>query len=730
MDTELILWDADELKKNIKSTQYPFTDYQLVTEDTCTAKTHALGIEAELKLGVLNGLVSVSGAAKYVDDQKTSGTQARVTGKFIMLTQYDELTMSHLAEKKIKYTDVLNHPEISATHVVTGIQYGADAFFIFDRTVSSDENHKDVLGELKISVEKIPKLTVNAGGKFNFNENNKETSDKLSCKFYGDFEIDSIPTTFDNAVKLYCELPKRIKNSDGICGVPKKVWLHPLKAFSQYKIAKIVHNISSCLIDLSVNRIEKLQELETKANDLKNQFSTLMDEFSSIKIQLDHFTARLLEFERKYKEDIRILLPKIRGGEEESLALDRLSQKIDISPFNTQKLESWLASKEKELVVLQTCVSTLKEENISIVSIPIQSIISDIRYDFLCNLCFHFTELNEPQISQMFDYLYSQSEINSLSTTYATTDKVWYQSPDIINKIRYELCQFIGFAKVNKTKPNIHFFVNESYADDYNHEKGASVMLYKHGMLDVSFQIPSQPGIPHPIVVTSNSITLEWSRPIHGYKNVTKYKISYYIHQNEQDTKRINNWNEIVTDSMVESKIISNLSENTIYVFKVQAVTIAGESVASDISCPIETPRLPREKTASSLDSNVKIRKKIQRNGYPDIHEVGYQQEIINQNLLLRKCFIGERTLLNGYHPPEKIIMIVGATGAGKSTMINAIVNFYYGIRWKDDFRLKLITEEDEGINGIAQSQVKSQTKFITAYTLYYQVGCPVQGGK
>jgi hypothetical protein len=39
---------------------------------------------------------------------------------------------------------------------------------------------------------------------------------------------------------------------------------------------------------------------------------------------------------------------------------------------------------------------------------------------------------------------------------------------------------------------------------------------------------------------------------------------------------------------------------------------------------------------------------------------------------------------------------------------------------------LRLITEEDEGINGVAQSQTKSQTKFITAYTLYHQPDCAV----
>ncbi|CAG0901961.1 unnamed protein product [Darwinula stevensoni] len=64
-----------------------------------------------------------------------------------------------------------------------------------------------------------------------------------------------------------------------------------------------------------------------------------------------------------------------------------------------------------------------------------------------------------------------------------------------------------------------------------------------------------------------------------------------------------------------------------------------------------------------------------------------------------------------------KVLMLVGATGAGKSTLINGIVNYVYGVRWEDNFRFKLIV--DEGV----EPQSQSQTKWITAYTLPYRKG-------
>ena len=67
---------------------------------------------------------------------------------------------------------------------------------------------------------------------------------------------------------------------------------------------------------------------------------------------------------------------------------------------------------------------------------------------------------------------------------------------------------------------------------------------------------------------------------------------------------------------------------------------------------------------------------------------------------------------------PEKVVMIVGSTGSGKSTMINAVVNYMFGIDWDDQYRLKLI---NEAASGHVVNQAVSQTGMITAYTIHHQ---------
>lgn len=40
--------------------------------------------------------------------------------------------------------------------------------------------------------------------------------------------------------------------------------------------------------------------------------------------------------------------------------------------------------------------------------------------------------------------------------------------------------------------------------------------------------------------------------------------------------------------------------------------------------------------------------------------------------------------------------MLVGATGSGKSTLIDGFANYLFEVNWEDDFRFTLVNLEDE----------------------------------
>ncbi len=58
------------------------------------------------------------------------------------------------------------------------------------------------------------------------------------------------------------------------------------------------------------------------------------------------------------------------------------------------------------------------------------------------------------------------------------------------------------------------------------------------------------------------------------------------------------------------------------------------------------------------------------------------------------------------------MILLIGETGSGKTTMINSLINFLNDIGLNNNFRYILIDESDE------ESKSKSKTSFITIYDI------------
>ncbi|XP_018096735.2 uncharacterized protein XB22169600.L [Xenopus laevis] len=88
----------------------------------------------------------------------------------------------------------------------------------------------------------------------------------------------------------------------------------------------------------------------------------------------------------------------------------------------------------------------------------------------------------------------------------------------------------------------------------------------------------------------------------------------------------------------------------------------------------------------------------------PSVYQL--QSEFSNEGY--RKYNLGQKHV----GTPNKVALLVGATGSGKTTLINGMCNYILGVDWKDDFRFKLV---DEVTN---QSEAHSQTSEVTAYVI------------
>ncbi|XP_029930631.1 stonustoxin subunit beta-like [Myripristis murdjan] len=328
----MTLWDPDSLKKDARERPQPNSEFEIVASESTEDKSSALNVQASLKASFLAGLVEVEGSAKYLNDCKISKNQARVTLKYKTTTKYQELSMRHLGRDNVKHPYVFDKG--IATHVVKGILYGAQAFFVFDREVSEKEDHKDIEGSLKVMIQQIPGLVLQGQDSLQLTETDTANVQNFSCKFHGDFNLQRHPVSFQDAIEVYQSLPTLL-GANGENAVPVKVWLMPLKILDS-AAAQLVRQISIRLVMEAQSILEDLSELEMRCNDAMKNSTT--QQFPQIGKKLKAFRELCSENKLEFQRTLARKLPSIRGGGEEEAVLAEMLKMRHSSPFNSKNL--------------------------------------------------------------------------------------------------------------------------------------------------------------------------------------------------------------------------------------------------------------------------------------------------------------------------------------------------------------------------------------------------------
>uniref|UniRef100_A0A667ZJD1 Fibronectin type-III domain-containing protein n=1 Tax=Myripristis murdjan TaxID=586833 RepID=A0A667ZJD1_9TELE len=153
---------------------------------------------------------------------------------------------------------------------------------------------------------------------------------------------------------------------------------------------------------------------------------------------------------------------------------------------------------------------------------------------------------------------------------------------------------------------------------------------------------------------------------------------------------------------------MSSLTPNTEYLFRCRAVCSVGKGPVSKDSGPITTlPTSPPGKPQADSNS----RDKLINSASPSVYKLPLKEEAMDIDGCRSYSFGKESFRRN------RTIMVLGAAGSGKSTLINGMINYIVGVEWKDSFRFKLTDE------GQLRSQAESQTSEITVYKVNHQEG-------
>ncbi|XP_072508444.1 stonustoxin subunit alpha-like [Notamacropus eugenii] len=563
----ITLWDRESLERNVTTEEQYKTDFDIITTDSIEEKTNAMNISMDLKASVLGGLVKMEGSAKYLCDTKTSQQQVRVTLKYNTTTKFSHLTMNHLGYQNIAYHDVFDNG--TATHVVTAVLYGAQAFFVFDQKVSNNENVEDIEGNLKASIRKIPNLAGDGGGDMKMEDSKKNSAKKFRCKFYGDFVLETNPVTYEDAVKIYASLPKLLRGH----GVPLQVWLYPLEKLSS-KAARLARGISISLVWDTQNTLEKLSECDKRCNDMLELPG--LSVFSATKEKIRLFQELNKQHRQLLQKEIAKVLPLIRAGKAKEDELTNILTRENQSPFSTKKLSEFLDQKVQEMKVVNSYLTLLKEVPVTADQNELDNAVLDSSHRFV--LVFAFTSLQEePYLADWKQWLRNPASfsLDCEQKTYSS----WLEDRETRMKARQLAESFSMFAKANHSTEKTQFIV-ASVPDQEN--KGVSIHLYEKGLLvSTNFELPVKSPTPQIGEVTHNCVELTLT-PTSEEEKITGYQVEYQVVGEDE-------WTTTSVSGKPEVFKVSGLKSCTEYVFRFAEVCELGLSESSDVSRTVRT---------------------------------------------------------------------------------------------------------------------------------------------
>ena len=366
--TGLSLWDKESLEGEmaVQTMSKEYSKVDVIMSDNLDSKTVGIGAQAEVKLSLLCGMIDVSGSAKFLKDYKKSKRHSRMVLHYHSTSHFCQLVVP----EKVKYENVIGYK--LATHIVTGILYGADAYFVFDHDVSEERDKTKFEGQLEAALRMLPaEVSGNVTGTYSMFDHS--LTENLKCKFHGDVQLDQLPVTYDQAVKVYREMVSKKTN------IPQKVWLLPLTAFDS-KAPGYVKNISNSLSAKAQKALEDFRLITVAATDLasflncrknekaqsdsKEAAATNIDRnisalFGYLQVQIKQFSSMIDSHMIDFTSAMKSLLPKLRGGtstQQDNELLD-LVKKMTKPPFDAEGLMNWLEKKENEATTLHNLLS-------------------------------------------------------------------------------------------------------------------------------------------------------------------------------------------------------------------------------------------------------------------------------------------------------------------------------------------------------------------------------------
>ena len=681
------LWDLAAIKGATETSSLSDSGYEVITADSLVERASHFGVDSQLQFSLLTGLVRALGSGNYVCDFTSSEKHACACLKYWNTSKYEYIQIDQLGNMEYAAYGRL------ATHIVIQIVYGLEIILKFIRPLDKDENLDETNKILRNMVKSVAENE-------NF-DSHKSEIDKCFCTCYRD----DYPTEkFDNAweaIELYYKL---VHNANQQIKIQKRALLFPLNklCINAPKLVEIPTSLTGkaeAVISMYVNIQIKVEKL------LKNDTCAFIPGY---KFQLLSYKEMVENYETLLRSKLAVLLPHMREGKIPVCKVEDVMNDIQSSPFNPQRLIQWIDNKQTELKELELVAMHLKHLQMISTAQEFQTLASSVVFCF----CLSFVKFDKSYLNSMYKHMYSQQNVEVDSCNGSPDNLPWYENKMLLSKLKTYSANFKEFCMENQNKNGIKFVLllsdeillkNES---KLNTQDSEFTWLCKDGVT-ILFEPPSVPGVPSTSNRSYDSISLEWSEPEYGVKGLINYTVAYQKVDKEIDKKV---WQKKHTVKAENTLHVNSLEPDTMYYFEVIANYTNGTRMNNKNHIRIKTAPLP-------LAHRTKKKSTFIKKMPPDIYQLNMKVDYNDTTGLVSWQSFGNPPLMA---TKKKVLIVVGATGAGKTTLINGMVNYIFKVEWIDNFRFKLVVDEGK------ETQAKSQTTWITAYTFYKAEDSPI----
>jgi len=701
------------------------------------ARDHvALDVEGSLSLDI--GIINAIGAARYLNDQKSSTFEARANVSCTVFRRTRRLPLEILASREHEQ----HLGDSRFTHFVAEVVEGGSATLSFVKSCSSSEDANKVLGELKLELVNLP-----VGGVASVELSQDSVFEGFEISYSG--AIAENVSNIEDARRIALEMPTKLGQQ--LNALYYK--LLPL-AILDSTVDRNIRNIDANLVTKTAAVLKAGTMTQSKLKDLKEQY-VFQNSFPAISQQILNIQTAFAKAETEFKQAARRLLPDLRDGTTNySTKISELEVVLTLFEQRIRIAVQFIAKKCNEARVLGSTVASLLADGFEnhLGGLAARSLTHNEKPALLLSFGGASISPSQHQLQKKIE----SSKISAVSDDESDSndDDEWFENQQTVANLR-DACKALrrqrslalsavtfGVAGANRAyRPGKEKRSQTSFGD--------IVLDYKGKLLIVTGMLLEAP-TPPTLTVKGQTITVAWCHDRNDQERLAIPTTGFVVRVCPRPNPAKDGAFPRAMSNEASEEIQCEASETTVVIDRANGAPLfddcdyeVGLSVKtiigfSDWSIPVVCRTLKLPSVASRMidfyrnnctmlsrsrqgakpwDLNESVSKKTLFLGFTVQADHVCTDSRFRGQLAVRIVDVAAEfepdILAAPTQDRDKTIVAVfaGCSGHGKSTEINAFVSYLLGGDIDDSARIMVI--DDRGDHG-----ARSVTQYVTCYRI------------